>query len=112
MSAVCDDAMAAKTITMRIAALLISRPVQPIPIRDHVAGRSGRCRIEPFLPDPGQQKYLINYEAPFARPIVVFGRAAQRTELLHRAYLTAVAIFPDGPAHADDPTADDHRLPG
>jgi hypothetical protein len=32
------------------------------------------------------------------------------TELLHRAYLTAVAIFPDGPAHADDPTAD-HRLP-
>jgi hypothetical protein len=32
------------------------------------------------------------------------------TELLHRAYLTAVAIFADGPAHADDPT-DDHRLP-
>ncbi|MBV8347624.1 MAG: hypothetical protein JOZ49_08835 [Mycolicibacterium sp.] len=29
------------------------------------------------------------------------------TELLHRAYLTAVAIFADGPAYADDPTDDD-----
>ena len=36
--------------------------------------------------------------------------SASAIELLHRAYLTAVAIFPDGPAHADDPTADD-RLP-
>ena len=32
------------------------------------------------------------------------------TELLHRAYTTAVAVFCDGPAHASDPT-DDHRLP-
>ena len=33
------------------------------------------------------------------------------TELLHHAYTTAVAVFLDGPDHADDPTADEHRLP-
>ncbi|HUO39936.1 MAG TPA: hypothetical protein VMU34_19785 [Mycobacterium sp.] len=31
------------------------------------------------------------------------------TALLHRAHTTAVVIFPDGPAHADDPTTTEHR---
>ncbi|HME49168.1 hypothetical protein [Mycobacterium sp.] len=33
------------------------------------------------------------------------------TDLLHRAYITAVAVFLDGTDYADDPTADDHQLP-
>ena len=32
------------------------------------------------------------------------------TDLLHRAHTTAVAIFLDGPAYAEDPAADDHQL--
>jgi hypothetical protein len=30
------------------------------------------------------------------------------TEILHRAYTSATAVFPDGAQHQDDPTSSDH----
>jgi hypothetical protein len=30
------------------------------------------------------------------------------TEVLHRAYTSAIAVFPDGAQHQDDPTSGDH----
>ena len=33
-------------------------------------------------------------------------------ELLTRAHQTAIAVFLDGPDHADDPTSDDYRATG
>jgi hypothetical protein len=30
------------------------------------------------------------------------------TEILHRAYTSAIAVFPDGAQHQDDPTCGDH----
>jgi hypothetical protein len=30
-------------------------------------------------------------------------------EVLHRAYTSAIAVFPDGAQHQDDPTSGDHH---
>jgi hypothetical protein len=33
---------------------------------------------------------------------------ASVTDILHRAYTSAIAVFPDGAQHQDDPIAGDH----